>query len=177
MDSLQIKLRTDRQIYHDLYFRHNYASFWLYGRKRIIAFIIFFILLIVAGMAALLNGTDLYLYVFAGVALLTIVSLLVLLKRWRIYATWKKPLVSYINTISGYNTYILMLNQASIEFIINGASFIEKWDNFTQCTIFPDYLSIGDTDTPGKYLFAAKAMRPMEYEELKSFVRSMIHKS
>lgn len=177
MNNLKIQLKTDRQIYHDLYFRDSYATFPLYAKNHIRAAIASGLLVVIVGIAEIQNHSDVALYIFAGAALLLLIFLIRLLKKWRLYAKWKKPLDAYINTIAGYRSYVLDVSEVSVEHIINGASFIEKWDRFTQCSILPDYVAIGDAATPNKYLFPAKAMRPNEYEQLKLFVRSMIDKA
>lgn len=174
MEELRIDLKNNIESYREIYFINGSDSLFRYTRKTLIATAVFLAATILLAMTAIDKGEDMFIYLAIIAGLITFFLLIALLVKVGKFYKWKKPIDKYISDISSYKTYSLVLGPSAMEIIIDGAVYIQKWENVKNSTILPEYISIENNEQNMRYIFPAKCMRSHEYEKMKTFIRTVL---
>jgi hypothetical protein len=92
------------------------------------------------------------------------------------YFRWKRGVDTYLKRLSKYEKQYLNLNSYSFELVNEDETVIEKWKNIRKVSITPTHIML-NSETGALYLFPAKSMEALKYEELTAFLRQKMKDS
>lgn len=175
MSEFQFEVKNDPEIYEELYFKDGYRTVWEFSKKALIAFLVFLAVTAVAFAVAYNQNMTNQSMVILGIAFVGLmITFFRFMSKVGKYRQWRAPIDAYINDITRYKSYWMVLTPQAIELKLDGVSYIEKVEEITHSTIDHEYVAFGNAQSPTKYLIPKKSVRQNEYERIKTFLKDVL---
>jgi len=167
---LQFRMKDLRELYFSRYENSVFTSYTTNGYWMVS--VIFLVVSSLIYMVFLRYGGVPVIALLVVSLLITLVFIMQLIVNVNKFYLWKWGVESWVKEYSKFKHCQVIVNESSIELILDEKSIIDKWVNIKSAVTEQNYITLSGSYE--NYVFPSKSMRNEEFDFLKKIVRDKL---